>query len=52
MSDDARSADKPGQQDEPADEVEGHVKLSEKAAKPAANDEGNDDEVEAHGKSA
>jgi hypothetical protein len=51
MSDDAKT-ERPGEQIEPADEVEGHAKLQAKAdaksERPGVADEG--DEVEAHGK--
>ena len=45
MSDDTK-IERPGAQDEPADEVEGHGRPTDKVARPAVSDEG--DEVEAH----
>jgi hypothetical protein len=51
MSDDSKT-ERPGEQIEPADEVEGHgkleAKLEAKTERPGVADE--DDEVEAHGK--
>ena len=53
MSDDAK-IDRPAANDDKADEVEGHAKLSArlegKTERPGVSDEG--DEVEAHGKTS
>ncbi len=45
MSDDSK-IERVAENDEPADEVEGHAKLDSKVDRPGMNDEG--DEVEAH----
>jgi hypothetical protein len=47
MSDENRIA-RPGEQDEPADEVEGHMLDNAKVERVGVADEGNDDEVEGH----
>jgi hypothetical protein len=51
MSDENRIA-RPNEQDEPADEVEGHKLDNTKVERFGVADEGNDDEVEGHLKHA